>query len=380
MREPPSSEVLFSKLPRRRIREAKYRRGLVAHRDDTGAEMGRQLRSEGTRLYLDDQEFFFQGLSFFNALFNDQFNTSPDSRRMWLKTFLATGVSALRVWCQWDLTGPHSSFVDVDPGHSLYDKDGDLRPLYADRLVALADAARQFGMVLEVTLFSNERAPNLPLAAQLHAVRAVAELLRPFRNVLVQLWNESSIEVISLYDCAKSADSERLITSSPGFSGNLGDAYQNQLLDILTPHTTRSSPRKFWEEAPEQIKQLMQEFGKPVIDDEPARAGIIEFGGLIGGTTPEQHIAHLRAVTDVGGYYTYHHDMFQNGYGHPATPFTGIPDPSFSEFHSAVFRAMAERAGKWQCDRAVSQEARLGLPAGPEERESAIRRDSPIRG
>jgi hypothetical protein len=326
-----------------------------------GAEMGCQLTSHGTRLYLDNEEFFFQGLSFFNALFNDTLNSSSESRRMWLRAFLATGVSALRVWCQWDLTGPHG-YVDVDRGHSLYDEGGDLRYLYAERLVALADEARQLGMVLEVTLFSNERQPNLPLGAKLRAVRAVAELLQPFRNVLVQLWNESSVDVISLYDCAKSADPGRLITNSPGWPGDLGERPQNQLLDVLTPHTARSSPRPFWEQAPEQIRKLVLEFGKPVIDDEPARAGTMQFGGIAGGTKPEQHIAHLLAVADAGGYYTYHHDMFQNGYGQPATPPSGIPDPSFSESHGAVFRAMAAHAERWRSAGATSQHVHSECP------------------
>jgi hypothetical protein len=137
--------------------------------------------------------------------------------------------------------------------------------------------------------------------------------------------------------------------------GDLGDARQNQLLDVLTPHTARWSSRPFWEEAPDQIRQLVQEFGKPVIDDEPARAGTMDFGGVAGGTKPQQHIAQLHAVADAGGYYTYHHDMFQSGYGHAATPSTGIPDPSLSELHGAVFLALAAQAERW---RAVHSQCR----------------------
>ena len=36
--------------------------------------------------------------------------------------------------------------------------------------------------------------------------------------------------------------------------------------------------------------------------------------------------------------------MFQNGYGHPATPPLGIPDAEFSPFHRPVFEHLRELA------------------------------------
>ena len=39
----------------------------------------------------------------------------------------------------------------------------------------------------------------------------------------------------------------------------------------------------------------------------------------------------------------YHHDMFQTGYGTPAVPPSGIPDPEFSPYHKQVFEFLKLR-------------------------------------
>lgn len=132
--------------------------------------MTRVLQIDGTRLLLDGAPFYFQGLSFFNAIYNPTFNRDASARLRWLETFREHGVNALRVWCQWD-----------------------------------------------------------------------------------------------------------------------------------------------------------------------SSTGTVQFGGIEGGRQPEQHIAQIQHVREVGGYHTYHHDMFQNGYGHPATPPEGLPDPDFSPFHRRAF-------------------------------------------
>lgn len=296
-----------------------------------------RLGIDGTRLLLDGQPFRYQGLSFFNALYNPAFNQDDAARRRWLAHFLANGVNTLRVWCQWDYAAPRS-FVDVGPGQTLYTEEGAVRDAPFDRLAALLTAADASAMVIEVTLFSHEKQPNLPVASLERAAREMAERLRPYRHVLLQVWNEDSTEVLRLYDAAKTADPERLITNSPGGSNVLGDEAQNRRLDLLTPHTARRNKEgPFWEVAPRQIAGLLEQYGKPVIDDEPARNGTVQFGGIPGGTAPEQHIEQIRRVRALGSYHTYHHDMFQNGAGHPATPPSGIPDPDFSPFHRQVF-------------------------------------------
>lgn len=145
------------------------------------------------------------------------------------------------------------------------------------------------------------------------------------------------------FEAIKGADPERIVTNSPGVANVLGDEAQNRLLDLLTPHTTRHGA-DFWQAAPRQVAALLETYQKPVIDDEPARAGVVQFGGIEGGTRPAQHIEQIRQVRAAGGYHTYHHDMFQTGYGHPAVPPAGLPDPDFSPFHRQVFDFLQEHS------------------------------------
>jgi hypothetical protein len=98
----------------------------------------------------------------------------------------------------------------------------------------------------------------------------------------------------------------------------------------------------FWEIAPRQIADLMAKFKKPVIDDEPARNGPVQFGGIDGGTRPEWHIEHIKRVREIGGYPIYHHEMFQYGYDAPTTPPSGVPEPGWSPFHRQVFEYLKQ--------------------------------------
>lgn len=297
------------------------------------------LSVDGTRLLLEGRPFHFQGLSFFNAIYNPAFHESPAARGRWLDIFKENGVTALRVWCQWDFTPPRT-FVDVAPDHTMYTEAGEIVVRSFQRLVDLLLDADRREMVIEVVAFSHEKTPdeeNLSVPHQERAIEALTAQLRPYRNVILQIWNEDSLNVIRHYEIAKSVDPDRIVTNSPGFANNLGDETQNRLLDILTPHTVRGSAPRFWDIAPQQIASLIARYEKPVIDDEPARTGIVQFGGIAGGTQPEQHIAQIKAVREVGGYHTYHHDMFQRSYGAPTTPPSGIPDPDFSFFHRQVF-------------------------------------------
>ena len=308
----------------------------------------RHLSIEGTRLLLDEQPFFWQGLSFFNALYNPAFNANAGARAHWLSVFPDNGINALRVWCQWDFDPPRS-FVDTGPEQTVYTPEGDVRPSSFERLEALLEAVRPLGMVVEVVLFSHEKQPNLPVPVQERAVRAMTERLLPHRDLILQIWNEDSTEVAHYFEIAKSVDPERLVTNSPGFASNLGDPAQNRMLDLLTPHTARSDAERFWEVATQQIAGLLAEYGKPVIDDEPARNGTVQFGGIPGGTQPWQHIAQIEAVRAAGGYHTYHHDMFQHPYGAPSTPPNGLPDPDFSPFHRQVFDYLGDHR-VWELD------------------------------
>ena len=294
----------------------------------------RVLEIEGMRLLLDGEPFYFQGLSFFNAVYNPNFNRSTDERLRWLHKFKDNGINALRVWCQWDFDRP---FVDVDPDHTMYTAEGEIRDEHFRTLAEIIEVMNSLGMVVEVTLFSHEKQPNLPVPVQERGARNVARRLLPYRNLILQIWNEDSTEVTRYYEAVKAVDSKRIVTNSPGFSNVLGDERQNRMLDLLTPHTVRRGVDRFWEVAPQQIAALLEQFGKPVIDDEPARTGTVQFGGIEGGTRPKQHVEQIKRVRAASGYHTYHHDMFQTGYGSPAVPPSGIPDPDLSPFHRQVF-------------------------------------------
>jgi hypothetical protein len=268
------------------------------------------LGVQGTRLTMDGRPFPLTGVSFFNAVYNPTFNRSAGERERWLRTFLDWGVNTLRVWCQWDFAPPRN-FIDTAPDHSVYTDDGALREPHVHTLLDLCAATQVLGLALEVTLFSHEKRPQLPEDVLERGARAVAERLVPYRHAIVQLWNEDSTAWERLFQAVKATDPARLVTSSPGGSNVLGTDEHNEAMDLLTPHTVRRSPdRPFWVVAPEQVRGLIERFQKPVIDDEPARSGPTQFGGIEGGTKPEWHVAAIKGTRAAGGYSVYHHDMF----------------------------------------------------------------------
>ena len=303
------------------------------------------LSISGTRLLLDGSPFYFQGLSFFNALYNPTLNRSQDDRLIWLTKFKANGINALRVWCEWNFVLPPRPYIDMSEDTVMYTTQGDVREEYFARLAALIEAADSLEMVIQVVLFSQERQPYfLPPQAQDRAARQMAELLKPYGNIILQIWNECSLRVRRYYEICKAADPDRIVTNSPGLFNEkgvrfdrLGEDADNRVLDLLTPHTLRADAEIFWYTAPAQVAYLLDTYKKPVIDDEPARDGPVQFGGTPGGTRPVWHIEQIRRVRALGAYHTFHHDMFQYGYSSPLTPPSGIPDPDFSPVHRQVF-------------------------------------------
>ncbi|TLS51279.1 hypothetical protein FE782_16245 [Paenibacillus antri] len=301
----------------------------------------KRLHVKDGRFRLDGQPYYLQGVSFFNALFNDAFNRSEEDRRAWLAKFKAYGVNCLRVWCQWDLNPKVKTFIDVHPDHTLYTEDGQVKDLYFERLAALLAEADALDMTVEVALFVVERYehPIAPFPLWAHE-RAAAEMTRrllPYRNLILQIWNENSVHVPILYETIKRIDYARIVTNSPGYADSVyrGTHEHNDLVDVLTPHTNRSED-EFYKAAVLELEMLMEKYRKPVIDDEPARNGTLKFGGREG-TTPQMHIEQIRSVRALGAYHIYHHDMFQLGYGDPSIPPSGIPDPEFSPYHRQVF-------------------------------------------
>lgn len=297
------------------------------------------IETQGNDFILDRRPFYFQGLSFFNALYNANFNKDNKNLLKWLKKFRSYGITVLRIWAQWDCLD--EKFVDSGSEQSLYHADATLRSKIVCRLSALLEQAGELGMVIQLTAFSVQSKTHFSFSLQDKALITLTHTLRPYRNLIMQIWNENSEVVSRHYRTVKTIDPDRLVTNSPGPAGDLGDHQSNLLLDLLTPHTSRD-PKGFWRIAPQEIKALITHYCKPVVDDEPARTGITLHGG-IPDSQPDQHISQIQEVRKIGGHHTYHHDMFQSGYGNPTTPSSGIPNPEFSDFHARVFHLLREQ-------------------------------------
>lgn len=300
------------------------------------------LSVRGTHFYLNDQWFPYTGASFFNAIFNQAFNESSETRRAWIRKFQSYGINTFRLWGQWD---NKRGFVDTCPECSLYFPDGRLRPDRLATLKAILEDCAKEGAVVELALFSQESwhdGIKLGPAAG-PAIKNLTRELLPYRNVIFQIWNEFSERIEDYVRTVRTIDPTRLVTNSPGVAGFLGDPRQNALLDFLSPHTSRQNAGKTWIVAPEEIRMLLTRYRKPVVDDEPARNGTPSFGGPREPTSPFDHIQQIAKVWELGGYVVYHHDMFQMGLGHPSVPPTGIPDPEFNPYHRQVFEYLKNR-------------------------------------
>ena len=292
------------------------------------------IQVNGTRFELNGDPFEYTGISFFNALYNTEFNS--ENRKSWLQKFQETGVNVLRVWCQWD---NRRGFIDSGEDKTMYNKDGSIREKPLSVLKSMLSDADDEGVVILLVLFSRESWNHdirLSDKASEKAVGALAKELKPFRNLIFQIWNEFDYRTVDYLKIIKNIDPDRLVTNSPGYAGVLGSREENNKLDFLSPHTTRNDDRH-WEVAKKEIEYLITKYRKPVVDDEPARKGTPKFGGPRNPTRPDDHILHIYNAWKVGGYAIYHHDMFQTGYGTDAIPENGIPLPGFSDYHDAVF-------------------------------------------
>ena len=81
------------------------------------------LSTHGTRFLLDGKPFPYTGYSFFNAIYNKDFNSSIEARQSWLTKFKSYGVNVLRVWNQWD---NRRGFADVCAECNMLAPDGSL--------------------------------------------------------------------------------------------------------------------------------------------------------------------------------------------------------------------------------------------------------------
>jgi len=137
------------------------------------------LSVQGTRFQMDGKPFPYTGYSFFNAIYNKDFNSSVESRQAWLAKFKAHGVNVLRLWNQWD---NRRGFVDTCAECSMIAPDGSLRMSHVASLKAILDDARIAGMAVELALFAQESwrdGVRIPDAGMDAGVRALARELKP---------------------------------------------------------------------------------------------------------------------------------------------------------------------------------------------------------
>jgi hypothetical protein len=71
----------------------------------------------GTRILYNGEPFYYEGLSFFNALYNKAFNESDEARRKHLRYLKSWGFTAIRVWGDWRTT---NGWIDEGPDQSLW--------------------------------------------------------------------------------------------------------------------------------------------------------------------------------------------------------------------------------------------------------------------
>ncbi len=299
------------------------------------------LTIKGTNFVLDQKPFNYIGISFFNALYNPTFNSSEEVMFNWLTKLNNNGITVVRIWGEWN---NDLGFIDTCDSCIMYKRDGNIRTFYLNRIKSLLEASASLDMVVEYVLFSSEsKGKKLSDEAANLAVKNITRELMPYRNLVFQIWNEFDYRVEDYYKIIKENDPYRLVSNSPGGGGTLGNDDHNELLDFLTPHTSRHG--KHWEKVGEEIKGLIDKFNKPVVDDEPARSGTREsewLGGPKDVTSPFDHIIHIYNVWKAGGHPIYHHDMFQTGYGTKPIPPSGIPDPDFDQYHKTVFEFLRQ--------------------------------------
>lgn len=306
------------------------------------AQNKNKLIVKGVYFEMNGKPFEYTGVSFFNAIFNDEFNKSSEVRKDWIRVFKGYEINVLRIWCQWDNA---RGFIDGGKGKTLYNSDGTLSSKFISTLKEIIEDADQEDMVILLALFSREswnEGIRLSDEASDKAVEALAKELKPYRNLVFQVWNEFDYRVVDYFNIIKKIDPKRLVTNSPGYGGILGTKEENNKLDFLSPHTTRDNSRH-WEIAAKEVEYLINRYRKPVVDDEPARKGTPKFGGPKTPTSSDDHILHIYNIWKVGGYVIYHHDMFQTGYGSDAIPPKGIPAPGFSPYHDRVFNFIKDK-------------------------------------
>ena len=173
-----------------------------------GQPSGPAISVSGAVAHLDGRPAFLTGVSVFDAL------GTVAPRDADLDALKSWGVNTVRVWAHWH--------------EPIYQSDGTLTAGGQARLLALVRRLQSRGLILELVLLRPGQLPGQPFpvfaseAARARAVEAVTLALRPFRNVLFDLYNEhdhpdgpiTHAAARALRDKVKAIDGGRLVTIS----------------------------------------------------------------------------------------------------------------------------------------------------------------------
>ncbi|MEI8087800.1 MAG: cellulase family glycosylhydrolase, partial [Paludibacter sp.] len=149
-----------------------------------------EITVKGIGFEINGKPFEYTGISFFNALYNAEFNKNHETRLKYIKSFKEHGINVLRIWCQWDNL---SGYIDSGKGKTLYNDNGSLKPELVSRLNEIITDANSKGVVVLLVLFAREswdvniRLGDKPTEK---AVESITKELLTHRNLIFQVWNE----------------------------------------------------------------------------------------------------------------------------------------------------------------------------------------------
>jgi hypothetical protein len=201
------------------------------------------------QILVDGRATFLSGVSLFDAL-----GPTPP-RDADLDALAGWRINTVRVWAHWH--------------DAIYQRDGTLTDAGRQRLLALAERLQARGMVLELVLLRPGQLPGQPFAlfaseaARASAVDAITTALRPYRNIVFDLYNEhdhpdgpiSHPAARVLRDRVKAIDAARAVTISStefhlvskagvvneeALRGEAGSGDGSVAVDIVAPHFPRT--------------------------------------------------------------------------------------------------------------------------------------------
>ena len=225
------------------------------------------IEQGGTRFCVDGRPVFLLGASYYGGLGAPDVFVQQD-----MADLQRHGFNWIRVWCTWAACGRDVSVVDLS---------GSPRPDWMSRLQALCERADGAGLVVDVT-FSRGDGVVSPFLddheAHLRAVRAVAERLRPFRNVYFDLGNERNLrdygyvtfaELARLGAAVRELDPQRLVTASAANDipvEDVGDYLTVAGVHFLAPHRPRTaeSAGQTASKTREYLREAANVLGQPV--------------------------------------------------------------------------------------------------------------------